>query len=138
MFPLVSLLITLFGMNRRIDELAIRALCRELLATDRHVSGRALRRALRDRFDVAGNTQRVFGIWREGVAARDKAASPTTTAQAILNIARSPGNALREQLRTQPKYAQEVLRLQGEVARLTVELKVARRSTVPLTVSSIR
>jgi hypothetical protein len=59
-------------MNRRLAEDRIRATCRELLMRQRRLSGRALRRALKERFDAVGNTARVFAIWREELAARDE------------------------------------------------------------------
>jgi len=42
----------------------IERVCREVLARDAMPSGRALRRALRERYGAAGRTERVFAVWR--------------------------------------------------------------------------
>jgi len=52
-------------MNRRLSEFQIRATCRELLARDPNLTGRQLRRELKDRFGAVGKTERVFDLWRE-------------------------------------------------------------------------
>lgn len=67
-------------MNQRLTEQHIRATCRELLANQRRVSGRALRRTLRTRYGAVGRTARVFQIWREEEAACGPATSAPDTA----------------------------------------------------------
>jgi hypothetical protein len=52
-------------MNRRLTEHQIRTTCRELVARDPNLSGRQLRRELKDRFGAVGKTERVFDVWRE-------------------------------------------------------------------------
>src|SRR5258708_38024414 len=52
-------------MNRRLSEFQIRATCRELVARDPNLTGRQLRRELKDRFGAVGKTERVFDLWRE-------------------------------------------------------------------------
>jgi hypothetical protein len=51
--------------NRRLSEFQIRTTCRELVARDPNLTGRQLRRELKDRFGAVGKTARVFGLWRE-------------------------------------------------------------------------
>jgi hypothetical protein len=52
-------------MNRRLSEFQISATCRELIARDPNLTGRQLRRELKDRFGAVGKTERVFDLWRE-------------------------------------------------------------------------
>ena len=52
-------------MNRRLTEFQIRNTCRQLLTRDANLTGRQLRRALKDRFGAVGKTERVFEFWRE-------------------------------------------------------------------------
>jgi Plasmid replication region DNA-binding N-term len=52
-------------MNRRLSEFQIRTTCRELIARDANLSGRQLRRELKDRFGAVGKTERVFDLWRD-------------------------------------------------------------------------
>lgn len=52
-------------MNRRLTEFQIRNTCRQLLTRDANLTGRQLRRALKDRFGAVGKTERVFDLWRE-------------------------------------------------------------------------
>jgi hypothetical protein len=62
-------------MNRRLSDATIRSTVRELLAAQAQVSGRRLRRVLRERFGAVGKTQRVFQIWREE-SSREESWSP--------------------------------------------------------------
>jgi hypothetical protein len=147
-------------MNRRLLDRHIRGTCRELLAAGGRVSGRALRRTLRERFGAAGKTERVFQIWREETAVKAEAARPqlpTDIAElqrrllaaeqsAAETLARAERAELREQAhqerwaleidrlrqeaRAQPKYAAENRALQDRVLRLTVELHAARQLMV--------
>jgi hypothetical protein len=59
-------------MNRRLSEFQIRSTCRELIARDANLSGRQLRRELKNRFAAVGKTARVFQLWREETRARDR------------------------------------------------------------------
>jgi hypothetical protein len=134
----------------------IRDTCRELMAAGR-VSGRALRRALRERYGSAGKTDRVFRVWREETERKSEAARPqlpTDVAElqrrlivaeeaANENLARAERAELREQahqdrwamevdrlrqeVQAQPRYAAEIRALQERVHRLTVELHAERR-----------
>jgi hypothetical protein len=137
----------------------IRDTCRELMAAGR-VSGRALRRALRERYGSAGKTDRVFRVWREETERKSEATRPqlpTDIAElqrrlvgaeeaAKANLARAERAELREQahqdrwavevdrlrqeVRAQPRYAAEIRALQERVLRLTVELH-AERQLIP-------
>ena len=154
MFPLKSVRCTLFAMNRRLADHRIRSTCRELLASGARLTGRGLRRALRDRYGAVGQTARVFQIWREESAASQAPAVPADVAQMAerLHAAETAAatasaraeraelreeahqtrwameiDGLRQQLRAQPQYAAEIRRLQDQVMRLTVELHAARR-----------
>jgi hypothetical protein len=51
--------------NRRLSEFQIRTTCRELVARDPNLTGRQLRRELKNRFGAVGKTARVFDLWRE-------------------------------------------------------------------------
>jgi hypothetical protein len=66
-------------MNRRLTDLQIRATCRALLNKDASVTGRALRRELKNRFGAVGKTTRVFEVWR-----LEKARAQTASAAAAL------------------------------------------------------
>ena len=70
MFPLLSSSFNLTGMNRLLSEHSIRAVCVELQSAGSPVTGRQLRRALKERYGAVGKTERVFRIWREVIAAR--------------------------------------------------------------------
>jgi predicted RNase H-like nuclease (RuvC/YqgF family) len=135
----------------------IRDTCRELMAAGGRVSGRALRRALRERYGAAGKTDRVFQVWREETESKSEAARPrlpTDIAElqrrlivaeeaAKENLARAERAELREQahqdrwamevdrlrqeVRAQPRYAAEIRALQERVFRLTVELHAERQ-----------
>jgi hypothetical protein len=134
----------------------IRDTCRELMAAGR-VSGRALRRALRERYGAAGKTDRVFRVWREETERKSEAAQPqlptdiaelqrrllVAEAAAKENLARAERAELREQahqdrwamevdrlrqeVQAQPRYAAEIRALQERVLRLTVELHAERQ-----------
>jgi hypothetical protein len=68
MFPLNRIRSRVALMNRRLTEFQIRATCRELVARDANLSGRQLRKELRNRFGAVGKTARVFELWREETA----------------------------------------------------------------------
>ena len=142
-------------MNQRLTEHLIRATCRDLKRGGARVTGRALRRELRERFGYAGRTARVFAIWREEIAAPSSPVSnaPPDIAELQQRIAVAEEKAaehltraeraeyremahqdhwaleidrLRDQLRGQPALAAQVRRLQSEVLKLTAELQAAR------------
>jgi hypothetical protein len=144
-------------MNLRLTEHRIRSTCRELMNGEARVSGRAVRRELRDRFGAVGKTARVFQIWRQEVQALGaepasegatdraqlqrrllaaEAAAAETQARAERAESRERAHQeswameidrLREQLRAQPKYAAQIHALQEQVLKLTAELQAARK-----------
>lgn len=144
-------------MNRRLSDRHIRSTCRDLLDAGGRVSGRSLRRTLRERFGAAGKTDRLFRIWREETAIQLEATRPQLPTEiaelqhrmlvaeqaADENRARAERAELREQahqdrwamevdrlrqvVRAQPRYAAEIRELQERVLRLTVELHAARQ-----------
>jgi hypothetical protein len=65
MFPFESKQSRVEAMNRRLSEFQIRTTCREMITRDPNLSGRQLRRELKDRFGAVGKTARVFDLWRE-------------------------------------------------------------------------
>jgi len=56
-------------MHRVLSDRDIRRTCRQLLANQPRVTGRQLRRVLKDHYESVGNTERIFKIWREESAA---------------------------------------------------------------------
>jgi hypothetical protein len=72
-------------MNRRLTELQIRATCRALLVLNANVTGRQLRKELKDRYGAVGKTKRVFEIWRDETdklqSAKALASLPTEVAE---------------------------------------------------------
>ena len=144
-------------MNLRLTEHRIRSTCRELMNGEARVSGRAVRRELRDRFGAVGKTARVFQIWRQevqalGVEPASDGATDTAQMQRRLLAAEAAAaetqvraeraefrerahqdkwameiDGLRAQLRAQPKYAAQIRALQEQVLKLTVELQAARK-----------
>lgn len=143
-------------MNRRLSDHHIRTTCRDLL--DQYgpaLTGRQLRRTLRQRYGAVGKTERVFGIWRElartvrapldsqpaDVAEMQRRldAATAATAQAIDRAellefrARADQDRwagqiddLRQQLQAQPATQAQVRVLQDQVQRLSIELLGAR------------
>jgi hypothetical protein len=86
------------------------------------VSGRQLRRELKNRYGAVGKTARVFAIWREEVAlaavpvdvAELKSRLAAAEAQAAENLARAERAEFREQAH-QDKWAMEIDRLRQEL-----------------------
>lgn len=129
MFPLGLDRRSVRGVNRRLTETQLRATCRELIGSQRTVSGRALCAALRARFGAVGKTTRVFAIWREELAKvaavppgaqgaqeiaelrRRLAAAETAAAE---NLARAQRAEFREE-KHQETWAMEVDRLRMEL-----------------------
>jgi hypothetical protein len=143
-------------MNRRLSDHSIRSTCRELLKGSGQVSGRRLRRELRERFGYAGRTARVFAIWREETVAESRppvSNAPEDTADLQRRLAAAEAHAaenltraeraeyremahqdhwalqidrLREQLREQPALVAQVRALETQVLKLTADLQAAR------------
>ena len=67
-------------MNLLLSEADIRSVCRDLLSRPTPSSGRSLRRELQARYQAAGNTARVFAIWREEQCAHAEAVSQSRRA----------------------------------------------------------
>jgi hypothetical protein len=65
MFPLSNFRSRVDTVNRRLSEFQIRTTCREMITRVPNLSGRQLRRELKDRFGAVGKTARVFDLWRE-------------------------------------------------------------------------
>jgi hypothetical protein len=85
MFPLGNFWSRVDPMNRRLTEFQIRTTCRALIARDANLTGRQLRKELKNRFGAVGKTERVFELWREETAATQRAtaaaALPTEVAE---------------------------------------------------------
>lgn len=143
-------------MNRRLTDHHIRTTCRELLATSgAALTGRQLRRTLRQRYGAVGKTERVFAIWREMARATLEAslsrsgneeglrrqlnaataAAEQASARAELSEFRARADQdrwagqideLRQQLQGQPATQSQVRVLQEQVQRLSIELLGAR------------
>lgn len=119
-------------MNRRLTDAQIRITCRALLAKDPSLTGRRLRRELKNRYDAVGKTHLVFDIWRDEKAraleAHAHAKLPTEVAElqrrlaiaessAAENLKRAELAELREQAH-QDHWALEVDRLRQEIAAI--------------------
>lgn len=118
-------------MNTRLSDFEIRSTCLGLISAGPMCSGRALRRALRNRFGATGRTDRVFRIWREIVAERgmqiDQGRELTprmwlervaaAERQALAAETRAALAEHREQVH-QDKWASEILALRQRVADL--------------------
>ena len=85
MFPLGTFQSRVGAMNRRLSEFQIRTTCRALIARDANLTGRQLRKELKNRFGAVGKTARVFALWREETEstrqAMAAAALPTEVAE---------------------------------------------------------
>jgi hypothetical protein len=117
--------------NTRLSDVQIRSTCQGLINAGAACSGRALRRALRDKFGASGRTDRVFRIWREVVADQrmqvDQGRELTprmwldritaTEQRAIAAETRAALAEHREQVH-QDKWASEILALRQRVADL--------------------
>jgi hypothetical protein len=143
-------------MTLHLTDHLIRATCQDLMSSGQRVTGRALRRALRERFGAAGKTSRVFGIWREEMLAQSPVPRPdvpidtqelqqrlmaaeASTAEALARAERAEYreqahqdhwaveiDRLREELRARPKLYADLRAAQEEVLRLRAELNAAR------------
>ena len=116
-------------MNRLLTDRAIRLTCRELLSQHARITGRELRRTLKDRFHASGKTERVFKIWREEVTAKAEEGRapllPPDTVELLRSLAEAEATAtenrqraeraeLREQAH-QDRWAAEVDQLRQTV-----------------------
>jgi hypothetical protein len=92
-------------MNQLLTDRAIRQTCRELLSRYSRITGRQLRRALKDRFDASGKTERVFKIWREDVAAKEEEGRtpslPPDTAELLRRLVEAETAATDNRLRAE-------------------------------------
>jgi hypothetical protein len=140
-------------MNRRLSERRIRSTCQELVAARGKISGRELRRVLKDRFGAVGKTERVFQIWREETGQSLVLPPPiearemhermlAAESSAAENLARAERAEFREQAHqdhwaaeidrarraggNQPEYAVRIRELEEQVFRLSRELDAAR------------
>ena len=141
-------------MNRMLSERHIRLTCRELIASRPRVSGRELRRVLKEKYRSVGNTERIFKIWREEQSAqaeKGRAIPIQVDQQALLtrlataeaaaesNRLRAERAELREEAH-QDHWAMEVDRLRqivkaqpkyaAEIRALQVTARVMLRATV--------
>jgi hypothetical protein len=138
-------------MNRHLTDHAIRLTCRELIATRARVTGRELRRTLKERFNSVGNTERIFKIWREEADATNEARrAPQLSADtadlqrrlliaeesARANLARAERAELREQAH-QDRWAAEVDQLRQAVKaqpKYAAEIRNLQEQVLRLTV----
>ena len=138
-------------MNQLLTDRAIRQTCRELLHKNARITGRQLRRTLKDRFDASGKTERVFKIWREEVAAKEEqgraSALPPDTAELLRRLAEAEAAAtenrhraeraeLREQAH-QDRWATEVDQLRQAVKaqpKYAAEIRNLQEQVLRLTV----
>jgi hypothetical protein len=138
-------------LNQRLTDNAIRKTCRELLATSPRVTGRELRRVLKQKYQAVGKTERVFRIWREEQNAQAEAgrAVPITLDQqeilerltgaetaAEQNRLRAERAELREQAH-QDRWAAEVDQLRQAVKaqpKYAAELRALQEQVLRLTV----
>jgi hypothetical protein len=122
-------------MNRRLTEFQIRSTCRELGSLHPRISGRRLRKELKERFGAVGNTERVFEVWREEAQERERArrlsALPTEVAelQRRLEIAEASAAASSQRAELaeyrerahQDHWAIELDRLRQEIETLRAQ-----------------
>jgi hypothetical protein len=140
-------------MNRRLSERRIRSTCRDLVATQGKVSGRQLRRELKNRFGAVGKTERIFQIWRDETGQGAVSAMPIEVREMQERMNAAESSAAEERARAeraeyreqahQDHWAMEVDRLrqaaashggsaaairslQEQVLRLSAELNAAR------------
>ena len=112
-------------MNLRLSDSRIRATCRELLASGGAVSGRQLREALRMRFGAAGQTARVFQIWREEMAV---AVTAATAGVAALGVRAGGAPASAEEARVRIEMEDLQRRLKATESAAAENLARAERA----------
>ena len=143
-------------MNRRLTDQHIRSTCRELMAArPQALTGRQLRRTLRERYGAVGKTERVFRIWRELAIAESQLLGDPSTKTADMQSQLSEAEAtaadaiaraeisefraradqdrwaqqiddLRQKLQANPATQAQVRTLQDQLQRLSIELLGAR------------
>jgi hypothetical protein len=138
-------------MNQTLCDRHIRATCRELIASRPRVSGRELRRVLKQKYQSVGNTERIFKIWREELSAqaeKGRAIPIPVDQQALLaRLATAEAAAERNRLRAehaelreeahQDHWAMEIDRLRQIVKaqpKYTTEIRALQEQVLRLTV----
>jgi hypothetical protein len=138
-------------MNQLLTDRAIRQTCRELLSQHPRITGRQLRRTLKDRFNASGKTERVFRIWREEVDAKEEAgrapALPPDTTDLLRRLAAAETAATDNRLRAeraelreeshQDRWAAEVDQLRQTVKaqpKYAAEIRALQEQVLRLTV----
>jgi predicted phage-related endonuclease len=137
--------------NRLLTDQHIRQTCRALLASGGRISGREVRRVLKERFESVGNTERIFKIWREEhlAHAEQSRAAPlafdelqllervaVAEAAAAVNLQRAERAELRE-LAHQDRWAMEVDQLRQAVKnqpKFAAEIRSLQEQVLRLTV----
>jgi hypothetical protein len=114
-------------MNERLPDQQIRLTCRELIAVHPRVTGRQLRRILKEKYAAVGNTERVFKIWREEQLAHAEAgrapSMPPDTARLLQDL--STARAAAEENRLRAERAE--LREQAHQDRWAAEIDKLRQ-----------
>jgi len=138
-------------MNQLLTDRAIRLTCRELLKQNTRITGRQLRRELKDRFDASGKTERVFKIWREELAAKEEEGRapslPPDTAEFLRRLQEAETAAMDNRLRAeraelreqahQDRWAAEVDQLRQAVKnqpKYAAEIRSLQEQVLRLTV----
>ncbi len=92
-------------MNQHLPDRQIRITCRELLAHQPRVTGRHLRRVLKNQYGSVGNTARIFKIWREETAAlaehQRTIALPTDTRELLARLQAAETTAEAQRVRAE-------------------------------------
>jgi hypothetical protein len=138
-------------MNQMLSDRHIRQTCRELIASRPRVSGRELRRALKEKYQSVGNTERIFKIWREEQSAHAEegravlipgdqqpllARLAAAEAAADTNRLRAERAELREQSH-QDRWAAEIDQLRQTVKaqpKYAAEIRALQEQVLRLTV----
>jgi hypothetical protein len=117
-------------MNQRLPDHQIRLTCRELIAHHPRITGRQLRRILKERYAAVGNTERVFRIWREEQHAHAEAGRaipiPLDTQELLERLTAAEAEAAANRLRAERAEVREQAhqdRWATEIDRLRQELR---------------
>jgi hypothetical protein len=138
-------------MNQLLTDRAIRLTCRELMQQSARITGRQLRRALKEKFDASGKTERVFKIWREETAAREEEGRapslPLEHAELLRRLAETETFATENRLRAeraelreqahQDRWAAEIDQLRQQVRnhpQYAAEIRSLQEQVLRLTV----
>jgi hypothetical protein len=115
-------------MHRKLTTAQIEQTCRALAARNPHLSGRALRAELRERFGAVGRADRVFAIWRAVTGERPRSTGalhdPALMASAHLveeraQAAEERANLAEERERAhQDHWASEIHALREQLRRV--------------------